>query len=196
MKLRILVMALVAFALTASSALAHDGGSDKHAKAHDKAQDVAKTKKNKRGYACRHRVGLVLRGELVELITDESDSTVLVGFRMIVKKSNKARKRFVVENATAEHAVMIVVGEKTKIRRRGQGRVELGELMEGDRIKVKFRVCRHELRNDDETTPELYAKHIKARPAVTDESGDDATSGAGDAEASDESTNDETPTDA
>ncbi len=175
MKLRILLMALVAFAFSASTALAHDGGGDRHAKAHEKAEEVKKNKKNKRAHACRPRVGLVLRGEIVEFVADESDSTVLVGFKMIVKKSNKARQRLVLENPTAEDAVLMVVGDKTKVRRHGQGKVELGELMEGDRVKVKLRVCRSELRDGDETTPELYAKHIKAKPAMTDENSDEAT---------------------
>ena len=71
MKLRILLLALVAFALSASTALAHDKGGEKHAKAHAKAQQAKKDKKANRHNAevCRPAVGVKLRGEITR-VTD------------------------------------------------------------------------------------------------------------------------------
>ena len=160
MKLRILLLALVAFALSASTALAHDKGGDKHAKAHEKAQQAKKDKKANRHDAqvCRPAVGVKLRGEITIVEAD--------GFWMIVTKSNRHGERFVADDPTAEGAAVYVgVGEKTKIRR--NGKAELTDLAPYDGVKVKLRACKRDLRND-EATPELYAKHVKAKPVATD----------------------------
>ena len=85
---------------------------------------------------------------------------------MIVTKSNRHGKRFVADDPTAEGAAVYVkVGEKTKIRR--NGKAQLTDLAPYDGVKVKLRACKRDLRND-EATPELYAKHVKAKLATTD----------------------------
>ena len=165
MKLRILLLAIVAFALSAPAALAHDGGSDKHAKAHEKA-DVKKTDKQKGDRPCRPRVGLVVRGTLVS-VSDE-------GFKMKYAMGNRHAKRLA--KYYGEELYFTVKNEKkTNMRVIGHGRVSLEELTaklaaeEGGEYKVlvKARVYKRYLRHaetlTEATTPELYAKWVKVK---------------------------------
>ena len=165
MKLRILLLAIVAFGLSAPTALAHDNGSAKHAKAHAKAE--AKKKSDR---PCRPRVGVVAAGTLLSVSAD--------GFTIAFEKGNRHAKRLA--KHYGEQLYFTVKNEnKIWLRLKGHGKVSLEELTAkltdeagGDyRVLVKARVCKRYLRHADtlsETTmPELYASWVKVKPLAT-----------------------------
>ena len=161
MKLRILLLAIVAFALSAPTALAHDNGGERHAKAHAKAE--AKKKSDR---PCRPRVGVVAAGTFVSVSAN--------GFTLAFEKGNRHAKRLA-KNYGEQLYFTVKNEKKTKLRLKGHGKLSLEELtamLETDsgeyRVLVKARVCKRYLKNTDETTPMLYASWVKVKPVATE----------------------------
>jgi hypothetical protein len=168
MKLRILLLAIVAFALSAPTALAHDNGSAKHAKAHEKAE--AKKKSDR---PCRPRVAVVAAGTLVSVGAD--------GFTIAFEKGNRHAKRLA-KNYGEQLYFTVKNEKKTKLRLKGHGKVSLEELtttLETDpghyRVLVKARVCKRYLKSTAETAPELYASWVKVKHIATEPDETNAT---------------------
>jgi hypothetical protein len=146
MKFRILLLALVTALLGASVALAGNPGS----------KPDSKPGKPTTGPNCKPKVKVILKGTL-ESDPAESDTSLL----MHVTKANRHGRAYL----TAPQPVMILVDAKTKVRRKApdsEPTKTLDSLALGDIAKLGAKACKAELRNGG--TPELTARHLKARP--------------------------------
>lgn len=177
MKLRFLLVSALALAFMVPAALANDStdgaGSEEETtkveetKKSDQAAKAKKAKKAKRAKLhkmnrlCRPRVGVVVRGDFVAF--SESDGTMTVD----VHRANRHGKRFVDATATFKIAKWSKVRKLgvRKLEVRKFGKASFGDLKKGDRVKVMGRACKLELRNE-EATPQLFVRHVKAKPAV------------------------------
>jgi hypothetical protein len=147
MKLRFLLVGVIAAGLAASAAIA--------APPPDKGKPVtagmpAKGKPSTTGEGCRPKVTVVLKGTV-----DAASATLL---SMDVTGSNRWGRAYV--PGTAVTTVGVV--ESTKVRRNGNTTAADG-LATGDRVLVQARVCKADLA--DGATPELSAARIVAHPA-------------------------------
>jgi len=152
MKLRILVLALVTALVGASVAFAQ-GGPDKGTP----EARPGKPGKPTTGPNCRPRVKVVLRGTLAS-----DPGTGDTSFELNVTKANRHGRAFV----SAGQPVMINVDAATKVRRKAPDAAPtktLDSLAMGDLVKLAAKACKAELRNGG--TPDLTARHVKARPA-------------------------------
>lgn len=117
----------------------------------------AKGKPSTQGPGCKPSVKVVLKGVLAPDV-DPADADT--SFVLTVKKSNKHGRAYKqVGSAT------ILVDEKTHVSR--QGAHNLGALSPNDRVSVKARVCKADLK--DGATPDLTARKIDAHPAKAPE---------------------------
>lgn len=162
MKLRILLVALVVGALSASVALA--GPTTEAEPASDEATAVEKESKKpksdkkakpsgkKESSSCRTRM-YVLKGILESI---DGDSVA-----MYVRGGNHRGKAYVGE------MLEVMIGEATKIRHKGLDdpraqRAELADFEVGDRVKVQIRRCK------GTTEGLMYAKRLKGRTPPPD----------------------------
>jgi hypothetical protein len=134
MRLKLLVFALAASLFVVSAAL----GKGKPATA---------------GPGCKPAVKVVLNGVLA---ADADPTDADSSFVLTVKKSNKHGRAY-----KEAGSATILVDEKTHISR--QGAHNLGALSPNDRVSVKARVCKADLK--DGATPNLTARKVDAHPA-------------------------------
>ncbi len=145
MKFRFLVLTLVTALVGASVALA--GGSPNRGS-------------SKPTTGCKAKVMVVLRGTLAnDPVTGDTS------LQLTATKSNRHGRAYL---APALQPLTINVDARTKIRRttpNGEPTKTLDSLALGDLVKLKAKACKAELRNGG--TPDLTARHIKARPPAS-----------------------------
>jgi hypothetical protein len=149
MKFRILVLALLAAMVGASVAVAKDNTG---------STPTTRPGKPTTGPNCRPMVKVVLRGTLAN-DPAEGDTS----FQMNVTKANRHGRAYVL----APQPVTVNVDAKTKVRRKAEGSAPtktLDSLAMDDRVKLGARACKADLK--DGGTPELTARHVKAKPAL------------------------------
>jgi hypothetical protein len=149
MKFRILVLALLTALVGASVAFAHDNpGSGK---------PVTKPGKPTSGPNCKPRVKVVLKGTLAN-DPAEGDTS----FQVNVTKSNRHGRAYVL----AAQPLTVNVDAMTKVRRKAPDSAPaktLDSLAMDDIVKFGAKACKADLKNGG--TPDLTARHLKARPA-------------------------------
>jgi hypothetical protein len=153
MKFRILVLALVTALVGASVALAHDNPGK--AKPETRA---GKPTKPTTGPNCKPRVKVVLKGTLAD-----DPATGDTSLQMTVTKANRHGRAFV----SAAQPITVNVDAKTKVRRKApdsKPTKTLDSLAMGDLAKLDAKACKADLKNGG--TPDLTARHIKAKPAA------------------------------
>jgi hypothetical protein len=141
MRLKFLVLALVASLVAVSAAVAKDHPGKGHKNPPTTGAD------------CRPSVQVVLKGVLAADVDPADGDT---SFVLIVKRSNKHGRAF-----KAAGSATIMVDAKTKVRRRGEH--NLGALAPNDRLSIKAKVCKADLAEG--ATPQLTARKIDAKPA-------------------------------
>lgn len=143
MKFRFIVLALVTALIGASVAFAQD--------------NPGQGGRPVTGPGCKPSVGLMLKGTLAD--DPAADAT---SFQMTVMKANKHGRAYV----SATQPITVNVDAKTKVRRKAEGSEPtktLESLAMGDLVKVKAKACKADLANGG--TPDLTARHVKAKPA-------------------------------
>jgi hypothetical protein len=110
------------------------------------------------GPGCKPAVAVVLKGFLAADV-DPADSDT--SFMLTVKKSNKHGRAY-----RQAGTATVMVDTKTRVSR--QGAHNLGALAPNDRVSVKARVCKADLK--DGAAPDLTARKIDAHPAKAPES--------------------------
>jgi hypothetical protein len=110
--------------------------------------------KPKTGEGCKPKVAVVLKGTLTG-----------APLSVDVTSSNRWGRAYV--SGTASTA--IGVNDDTKVRR--QGKKEITDLVVGDRVVVKARVCKEDLKNG--AMPALTASKVTAHPAKAEQENDD-----------------------
>ena len=151
MKLRMLVLALVTALVGASVALAHENPG--------KGRPGAKPKPGKptSGPNCKPRVKVVLRGTLAN---DPAEGDI--SLQLNATKANRHGRAYL----SAPQPLTINVDAHTKFRRKAPDAAPsktLDSLAMGDLVKLRARACKADLKNGG--TPDLTARHVKARPA-------------------------------
>ena len=132
MKVRLLVVALVAVALGISSAIAAPPpGKGKPEKA-GKLETAGKPSAT--SPTCRPKVAVVLKGTLTSMATGLSTGSLSID----VKRANRWGRAYV----TAGTAT-VTVDDETKVRK--QGKKMFTDLAVGDRLLVQARACKAEL---------------------------------------------------
>jgi hypothetical protein len=139
MRLKFLVLALVASLVAVSAALAGD--------------HPGKGPKPKTGPGCKPAVTVMLAGVLAAGVDPQDADTSLV---LTVQRSNKHGRAY-----TLAGTATVAVDAKTRINR--QGSHNLGALAPNDRVHVTAKVCKADLK--DAATPDLTARKIGAHPA-------------------------------
>jgi hypothetical protein len=148
MKFRILVLALVTALLGASAAFAHDNPG--------KGKPNTRPGKPTSGPNCRPRVMVVLRGTLAN-----DPAAGDTSFQLNVTKANRHGRAYV----SAPQPITVNVDAKTKFRRKAEGSAPtktLESLAMNDMVKLQAKACKADLANGG--TPDLTARHVKARP--------------------------------
>lgn len=151
MKFRILVLALVTALLGASAAFAHGNPGD--------GKPTTRPGKPTSGPNCRPRVMVVLRGTLAN-----DPATGDTSFQLKVTKANRHGQAYV----SAAQPMTVNVDAKTKLRRKAEGSAPtktLDSLGMGDLVKLQAKACKADLANG--ATPDLTARHVKARPPAS-----------------------------
>ena len=141
MRLKVLVLALVASLVAVSAAVAKDHPGNKG------------KKPPATGAKCKPAVTVMLSGVLGADVDPADGDT---SFVMVVKQSNKHGRTF-----KAAGSATVMVDAKTRIRR--QGPDNLGALAPNDRVHVTAKVCKADLKGGG--TPDLTARKIGAHPA-------------------------------
>jgi hypothetical protein len=141
MRIKFLVLALVASLVAVSAAIAKDNPGKGH-----KSPPAAA------GTNCK-MAKVELKGMLAADVDPADGDT---SFVMVVKRANRHGKAF-----KAAGSATVTVDAKTKVRRKGEH--TLGALAPNDRLSVQGRVCRTDLAEG--ATPQLTARKINARPA-------------------------------
>jgi hypothetical protein len=137
MRLKFLILALVASLVAVSAAVAKDHPG----------------KGPKSGQTCKARVAVVLKGSLGPDVDPADGDT---SFVMLVKQSNRHGRAY-----KAAGSATLTVDAKTRVNRRGAH--NLGALAPNDRLLVTAKVCRADLKNG--ATPDLTARRVLAHPA-------------------------------
>ncbi len=139
MRLKILVVALVASLVAVSAALAHDNPGKGH--------------KPKTGPGCKPAVTVMLNGVLGADVDPLDGDT---SFVLTVLHSNKHGRAY-----KQAGSATILVDAKTRIRR--EGAKNLGSLAPNDRVHVQAKACKADLK--DGGMPDLTARKLGAHPA-------------------------------
>jgi hypothetical protein len=147
MKVRLLLVGLVAVVLTASSAIAAPPPGKGKPETAGKPATAGKPLPS--GPTCKPRVTVVLKGE----ITSASASSL----GMDVTRSNRWGRAW----ATAGTATVALETDSTKVRR--NGKATAADLLAGDRVLVQARVCKADLAEG--AMPPLTAVRVVAHPA-------------------------------
>jgi hypothetical protein len=153
MKFRILVLALVTALVGASVAFAH--GNPGKGKPEARAGKPAKPTT---GPDCRPRVKVVLKGTLA---SDPAAGDT--SFQLNVLKANRHGRAYV----SAAQPITVNVDAGTRFRRKAPGSEPtktLESLALSDRVRLGAKACKADLRGG--ATPELTARHVKARAAA------------------------------
>jgi len=143
MKLRFLVLALVTALIGASVAFGKD--------------NPAKSPKPSTGPGCKPSVAVKLKGTLAN-----DPAAGDTSFELTVTKANRHGRAYV----SASQPIMVNLDAKTKVRRKAPDSAPaktLESLALGDVVKVKSKACKADLANG--ATPQLSARHVKAKPA-------------------------------
>jgi hypothetical protein len=122
-----------------------------------KGRPEARPGKPTSGPNCRPRVKVVLRGTLAN-----DPATGDTSFQLTATKANRHGRAYL----SAPQPLTIGVDAATKVRRKAPDTAPtktLDSLAMGDLVKVHGKACKAELR--DGGTPDLTARHIKARQA-------------------------------
>jgi hypothetical protein len=144
MRLKLLVLALVASLVAVSAAVAKDHpGNGK--------------KPPTSGANCKPAVSVMLAGVLAADVDPADGDT---SFFLTVKRSNKHGRAY-----KQAGSATIMVDAKTKVRRSGAH--NLGALAPNDRVHVTAKVCKADLKNGG--MPDLTARKIGAHAAETAE---------------------------
>jgi hypothetical protein len=139
MRLKILVLALVASLVAVSAAVAKD--------------HPGKGPKPKTGTACKPSVTVMLAGTLAADVDPQDGDT---SFVLTVKGSNRHGRAYK-QAGTAT----ILVDSKTRVRREGAN--TLGALAPSDRVHVTAKACKADLKAGG--MPDLTARQVGAHPA-------------------------------
>lgn len=153
MKFRILVLALVTALVAASVAFAHGNPGQGKPRAKQGAPAKSATGQN-----CRPRVMVMLKGTLA---SDPAAGDT--SFQLNVTKANRHGRAYL----AATQPITVNVDAKTKLRRKAPGSAPtktLESLALGDRVRLTAKACKADLR--DAGTPDLTARHVKAKPAA------------------------------
>jgi hypothetical protein len=142
MRLKLLVFALVASLAAVSAALADPGKGHRHSTT---------------GPGCKPAVKVVLKGVLAADVDPQDSDT---SFILTVKHSNKHGRAY-----KQAGSATVMVDARTRVNR--EGAHNLGALAPNDRVSVKAKACKADLK--DGATPDLTARKIDAHPANTEE---------------------------
>jgi hypothetical protein len=143
MRLKILVLALVASLVAVSAAVAKD--------------HPGKGPKPKTGVGCKPGVTVMLAGTLAADV-DPLDGDA--SFVLTVKRSNRHGRAY-----KQAGSATILVDAKTRVRRDGEK--TLGALAPNDRVHVTGKACKADLKAGG--MPDLAARHVGAHPATSTE---------------------------
>jgi hypothetical protein len=113
------------------------------------------------GEGCKPKVAVVLKGTLAS--TPGASATAL---SVNVASGNRWARAYV--NATQPTSVAV---DPTKVKVRRKGKKTLADLLMDDRVVVKARVCKADLKDD--ATPALTAWSVVAHPAKAESEADD-----------------------
>jgi hypothetical protein len=137
MRLKFLILALVASLVAVSAAVAKDHPG----------------KGPKAGHACKARVAVMLKGSLAPDVDPADGDTSLT---MLVKHANRFGRAY-----KKAGSATLAVDAKTRVNRLGAH--NLGALAPSDRLLVIAKVCRADLKKG--ATPDLTARGVLAHPA-------------------------------
>jgi hypothetical protein len=143
MRLKILVLALVASLVAVSAAVAKD--------------HPGKGPKPKTGAGCKPAATVMLAGTLAAEVDPQDGDT---SFVLTVQRSNRHGRAYK-QAGTAT----ILVDAKTRVRR--EGAKTLGALAPNDRVHVTAKACKADLKAGG--MPDLTARQVGAHPAATTE---------------------------
>jgi hypothetical protein len=138
MRLKLLVLALVAALVGVSAAVAGNGKGPKHPT----------------GPGCKPAVTVMLAGVLAADVDPLDGDT---SFVLTVQRSNRHGRAY-----KQAGSATILVDAKTRVRR--EGAKNLGALAPNDRVHVTAKACKADLKNGG--TPDLTARKIGAHPAA------------------------------
>ena len=141
MRLKILVLALVASLVAVSAAVAKD--------------HPGKGPKPKTGAGCKPSVTVMLAGTLA---ADADPQDGDASFVLTVKRSNRHGRAY-----RQAGTATILVDSKTRVRR--EGVKTLGALAPNDRVHVTAKACKADLKAGG--MPDLTARQVGAHPAAT-----------------------------
>ena len=141
MRLKILVLALVASLVAVSAAVAKD--------------HPGKGPKPKTGAGCKPAATVMLAGTLAADVDPQDGDT---SFVLTVKHSNRHGRAYMQAGTAA-----ILVDAKTRVRR--EGAKTLGALGPNDRVHVTAKACKADLKAGG--MPDLTARQVGAHPAAT-----------------------------
>jgi hypothetical protein len=144
MRLKILVLALVASLVAVSAAVAKD--------------HPGKGPKPKTGAGCKPSVTVMLAGTLA---ADADPQDGDASFVLTVKRSNRHGRAY-----RQAGTATILVDSKTRVRR--EGAKTLGALAPNDRVHVTAKACKADLKAGG--MPDLAARQVGAHPATTEPS--------------------------
>jgi hypothetical protein len=143
MRLKILVLALVASLVAVSAAVAKD--------------HPGKGPKPKMGAGCKPAATVMLAGTLAAEVDPQDGDT---SFVLTVKRSNRHGRAY-----RQAGTATILVDAKTRVRR--EGAKTLGALAPNDRVHVTAKACKADLKAGG--MPDLTARQVGAHPAATTE---------------------------
>jgi hypothetical protein len=143
MRLKILVVSLVASLVAVSAALAHDNPGKGH--------------KPKSGAGCKPAATVMLSGVLAADVDPQDGDP---SFVLTVKHSNKHGRAY-----KQAGSATILVEAKTRVRR--EGAKNLGSLAPNDRVHVLAKACKADLKNGG--MPDLTARQVVAHPVQAGE---------------------------
>ena len=143
MRLKILVLALVASLVAVSAAVAKD--------------HPGKGPKPRTGAGCKPAATVMLAGTLAAEVDPQDGDT---SFVLTVQRSNRHGRAYK-QAGTAT----ILVDAKTRVRR--EGAKTLGALAPNDRVHVTAKACKADLKAGG--MPDLTARQVGAHPAATTE---------------------------
>ena len=143
MRLKILVLALVASLVAVSAAVAKD--------------HPGKGPKPRTGAGCKPAATVMLAGTLAAEVDPQDGDT---SFVLTVQRSNRHGRAY-----RQAGTATILVDAKTRVRR--EGAKTLGALAPNDRVHVTAKACKADLKAGG--MPDLTARHVGAHPAATTE---------------------------